>query len=454
MKNSKQIIVCLVFTILAISANAQHSKSHYQVAGGLLGAWNYTQFRITDVSTIDYKNKSGYAFGAWLNFPMGKTVSLEPQVQFSTLNYQLASPATAQFEGKMSYISVPVLLKLHAGSKLAILAGPQFDFISSVSDNNNNIQKSDIKSNSTAITAGLEFFPHSFVQLYGRYIYGFSNMDATGNPMTKAKYYNDGFQFGIKFKLFGHKVVPPVPVVIAPPSAPIDTDNDGVTDDLDKCPSVAGLAKYNGCPIPDTDKDGINDEQDKCPSVAGLAKYNGCPIPDTDKDGINDEQDKCPSVAGMTKYNGCPIPDTDNDGINDEDDHCPNVAGTAANSGCPDIAPDLKEAAKSIYFISNTAKFSDPTRAEGKLNPVVDFLNKYPSLKIDIEGHTDATGSAKINNELSQKRADAILKFFIDKGISQDRLNAKGYGSSKPVAENKTAKGRAENRRVELLPKW
>jgi hypothetical protein len=57
--------------------------------------------------------------------------------------------------------------------------------------------------------------------------------------------------------------------------------------------TVPGLAKYEGCPIPDTDKDAINDEEDKCPTVAGVARYNGCPVPDTDGDGVNDEEDKC-----------------------------------------------------------------------------------------------------------------------------------------------------------------
>lgn len=415
----------MLFLLLTATAFSQDLRPHYPISGGVLGAANYTQFRISGVNTIDYKNDLGYAFGAWLNFPLGRTFSFEPQVQYSLLNYTLAAPASGVLQGSISYISVPVFLKLHTGSKMAILLGPQFDFLNSVKDNNNNFNNSSFKKNSTALTAGLEFFPHSTVQVYGRYIYGLDNMDASGNPNTVAKFYNDGFQFGIKFRLFGHPIVPEPPVVVAPPPAPADTDGDGVTDDMDKCPTVAGLAKYNGCPVPDSDKDGINDEQDKCPTVAGLAKYNGCPIPDSDADGINDEED-----------------------------HCPNVAGTAANFGCPDIAPDLKEAAKSIYFISNTAKFSDPARAAGKLNPAVEFMNKYPNLKIDIEGHTDATGSAKINDALSQKRADAIQKFFLDKGISQDRLTSKGYGSTKPVGDNKTSKGRAENRRVELLPKW
>ena len=454
MNSMKHLFVSMFFLILTATTYSQELRPHYPISGGVLGAMNYTQFRITNVSTIDYKNDMGYAFGAWLNFPMGRTFSFEPQVQYSLLNYTLAAPASGVLQGSISYISVPVFLKLHTGSKMAILLGPQFDFLNAVKDNNSNFKNADFKKNSTALTGGLEFFPHSGVQIYGRYIYGIDNMDATGNPNTVAKYYNDGFQFGIKFRLFGHPIVPEPPVVVSAPPAPVDTDGDGVSDDVDKCPTVVGLAKYNGCPVPDTDKDGVNDEQDQCPTVPGLAKYNGCPVPDTDKDGINDELDKCPTVPGLARYNGCPIPDSDADSINDEEDHCPNVAGTAANFGCPDIAPDLKEAAKSIYFISNTAKFSDPTRAAGKLNPAVDFLNKYPNLKIDIEGHTDATGSAKINDALSQKRADAIQKFFLDKGISQDRLTSKGYGSTKPVGDNKTSKGRAENRRVELLPKW
>ncbi len=68
---------------------------------------------------------------------------------------------------------------------------------------------------------------------------------------------------------------------------------------------VAGLIKYNGCPVPDTDKDGINDENDKCPSEFGVIRYAGCPIPDKDGDGVNDEEDKCPEVKGTRQYNGC-----------------------------------------------------------------------------------------------------------------------------------------------------
>jgi len=134
------------------------------------------------------------------------------------------------------------------------------------------------------------------------------------------------------------KVIPPPP---PPPVAPKDSDNDGITDDKDKCPTVPGVAKYDGCPVPDTDKDGINDDNDKCPTVPGLAKYQGCPVPDTDKDGINDEDDKCPTVPGVARYQGCPVPDTDGDGINDEEDKCPTVPGVASQQGCPAISAEV-----------------------------------------------------------------------------------------------------------------
>ena len=68
-----------------------------------------------------------------------------------------------------------------------------------------------------------------------------------------------------------------------------------------------------------------------------ISNCNCSPVPDSDNDGINDDSDKCPSIPGVERYQGCPVPDSDNDGINDEEDNCPSVAGTAANHGCPAI---------------------------------------------------------------------------------------------------------------------
>ncbi|UAY52909.1 DUF5723 family protein [Ferruginibacter albus] len=231
-----------------------------------------------------------------------------------------------------------------------------------------------------------------------------------------------------------------------------DSDSDGINDEQDKCPTVVGLEKYNGCPIPDTDGDGINDEADKCPNVAGIAKYNGCPIPDTDNDGVNDEEDKCPTVAGVAKYNGCPIPDTDKDGVNDEEDKCPTLAGTAANHGCPEIKEAVKKridvAASRIYFATGSAKLLATSNAG--LNIVAAALKADPNLKIDINGHTDNVGKPEKNQLLSEARAKAVYDYLVKKGVDANRLTSKGFGDTQPIADNKTAAGRTKNRRVEL----
>ena len=242
-----------------------------------------------------------------------------------------------------------------------------------------------------------------------------STYRAEMSQLTKA-HFSHGVSYSMPLKLKEKKaiVLPP-----PPPPAPVDTDNDGVIDEKDKCPTVAGLAKYNGCPIPDTDKDGVNDEQDKCPTVAGLAKYNGCPIPDTDKDGINDEEDKCPTVAGIS-----------------------------ANHGCPDVQPTLTTAAENLKFETGKSYLSKKQLAG--LSAVVAVLNQYPNVSVAIAGHTDNTGAERLNSKLSINRANVVAKFLAKAGVDAKRLTSAGFGYSKPSADNKTKVGRAQNRRAEL----
>lgn len=111
----------------------------------------------------------------------------------------------------------------------------------------------------------------------------------------------------------------------------VDSDGDGIIDDLDLCPSEAGVVALQGCP--DTDGDGIADYEDACPEFAGLKELKGCP--DSDGDGISDNDDECPNMAGVASNNGCPDNDADNDGIPDSIDKCPNIPGPASNNGCP-----------------------------------------------------------------------------------------------------------------------
>ncbi len=254
-----------------------------------------------------------------------------------------------------------------------------------------------------------------------------------------------------------------------------DTDKDGIPDNKDACPEVAGLKEFNGCP--DTDGDGIPDKDDACPQVKGLKEFNGCPdtdgddiadkddacpevagpkefngCPDTDGDGIADKDDKCPDVAGPAENGGCPWPDTDGDGVLDKDDLCPEVAGPASNKGCPEPNDDdqkrLNQYAKTILF--DTGKATIKFESAEILNQIINVLKKFPNSRFRIEGHTDSTGKKAKNIELSQNRADAVKIYLIQGGIASERLESKGYGPEKPIASNKNKKGRALNRRVEI----
>ena len=268
-------------------------------------------------------------------------------------------------------------------------------------------------------------------------------------PVTENASYHFYHSVGIAASLTKKKekpVVVPVPVV----EAPKDRDADGVLDDVDKCPDIAGLASLQGCP--DKDGDGIMDADDKCPDVAGVARYQGCPIPDTDKDGINDEMDKCPTVFGVARYQGCPIPDTDGDDVNDEEDKCINEKGPASNFGCPVISEEIvkrvNKAAQNIFFSTGSSKLL--AKSYSKLNDVVSILKDNPSYKVNIDGHTDNTGKEDKNQVLSENRAASVKAYLVTKGIDESRLASTGYGQEKPVADNKTAVGRAKNRRVEM----
>ena len=200
----------------------------------------------------------------------------------------------------------------------------------------------------------------------------------------------------------------------------------------------------------DKDKDGVVNEKDKCPDEPGEVALEGCP--DKDGDGVADKDDKCPDVAGSDKYNGCPIPDSDGDGLNDEEDLCPNLRGIFENKGCPEIKKEIvtkvNSAARRIYFVTNKAVLQ---KASFKtLDMVADLLKADPNLKLNIAGHTDNVGSDAVNNVLSVKRAQAVRDYLVRKGIGESRLIAEGFGSTRPVTSNKTATGRAKNRRVEM----
>jgi outer membrane protein OmpA-like peptidoglycan-associated protein len=249
-----------------------------------------------------------------------------------------------------------------------------------------------------------------------------------------------------------------------------DNDSDGIPDLKDKCPNAAedtdGFEDEDGCPDPDNDGDGILDVDDQCPKIAedfdGIEDKNGCPDGDNDKDGIPDTLDKCPNdPEDIDKYeddDGCPDIDNDKDGIQDLKDKCPNepetINGVDDDDGCPDEkkkdAPMPKhQILKGVKFPSGSVEMT--FESHQYLDPIIKIMKEYPNVEIEIRGHTDSIGKYESNMRLSQKRADSVRRYLISQGIDPTRMRAVGFGPSSPIADNRTAAGRAANRRIEIV---
>ncbi|WP_106478268.1 OmpA family protein [Phytohalomonas tamaricis] len=199
----------------------------------------------------------------------------------------------------------------------------------------------------------------------------------------------------------------------------------------------------------DSDNDGVPDDRDQCPGTpAGVAvDASGCPL-DTDGDGVADYLDQCPGTPAGVEVDskGCPL-DSDADGVPDFKDQCPNTpAGTKVNAlGCP-----ANLVLRDVNFKFDSAELTG--NAEQILNGVADKLAANENVRVRLEGHTDSVGSEQYNQQLSQRRADAVKNYLASHGVDASRIETKGFGESRPVASNDTAEGRAQNRRTEVVP--
>ncbi len=244
---------------------------------------------------------------------------------------------------------------------------------------------------------------------------------------------------------------------------PIDSDKDGVPDYLDKCADTPEKVKVDkkGCPL-DTDNDGIPDYIDICANTPKgvLVDEFGCPL-DADNDGIPDYLDKCantPIGVQVDKY-GCPL-DNDGDGVPDYLDKCPNTPKheQVDESGCPikkveiiKEVPVIKEVVLSAGASFGVGSAVLLPGAYTDLDKIAQTMFEEKTSKWLIEGHTDNLGSAANNKKLSLKRANAVLNYFVSKGISKNRFTVRGMGPDYPVADNRTEEGRTKNRRVVIL---
>ncbi|MFW6050497.1 MAG: OmpA family protein [Myxococcota bacterium] len=248
---------------------------------------------------------------------------------------------------------------------------------------------------------------------------------------------------------------------------PGDRDGDGLLDPDDECPDdpedFDAYEDADGCPEDqDTDGDGIPDSRDLCmlepEDVDGYLDTDGCPDPDNDLDGVPDVDDDCPNdpedMDGWQDADGCPDPNNDGDPLPDVDDRCPNEPGPEAEEGCPKVYEDVEVTTthirirQKIHFEFNKARIRPVSYPI--LDTVTQVLNDYPEIRIEVQGHTDSRGSDRYNQRLSEQRANAVRQYLIEKGIEASRLVSKGYGESQPIESNRTAAGRAANRRVEF----
>ena len=251
-----------------------------------------------------------------------------------------------------------------------------------------------------------------------------------------------------------------------------DSDGDGIEDKNDAAPNrpedFDHFQDEDGVPDPDNDNDGIPDEIDQAPNlpedIDGFQDEDGIPDMDNDSDGIEDTRDECPNepedLDGFQDEDGCPDPDNDQDSILDHLDQCPNEPetfnGYQDDDGCPDEKPEspIMEIGKPLVLQGVTfavGKADLTENAKTVLNSVIESLRDNPEVRVEIRGYTDNTGSAAINLNLSQGRAEAVKDYFIRQGIAFNRIRAIGYGEANPIASNYTEEGRSRNRRIEFV---
>jgi OOP family OmpA-OmpF porin len=463
----RKITFSLLFIAACIGGNGVQAQVRLGIVGGLhssniletnsLPGW--------DTAVKKYLSpKSGFQLGIIVEVPLGSGLYFQPALtyvtkgrQYSRNNDSIAALNNDTIYNKssvnLSYIEIPldltykIALTSNGRNCFFVSAGPYVAFFNSGSTTTQSLtnnQSEQFNSETDPVTVGKA--PNSYktvdigingkagfelgnIMLNLYYSRGLTDMYTANYPGT---FHNTVFGGSLGIWITGSGTPPPV--------RKKDTDKDGIPDAEDACPLIPGVAKYHGCPVPDTDHDGIDDDHDSCRTVPGVARYHGCPIPDRDGDGVNDEEDACPDSAGPASNHGCPLPP-------------PPVVVVA-----PPVAPVLTIRAEdsiainyiahNVLFTSSSAKFRDTSFAA--LDTLAARMLAHPEWHLTIEGHTDNSGLPGKNRQLSQDRAGAIKAYLLGKGIPENRITAIGYGSTRPVSDNRTVAGRAANRRVEF----
>jgi outer membrane protein OmpA-like peptidoglycan-associated protein len=327
------------------------------------------------------------------------------------------------------------------------------------------------------VGAGFEFDVSAAIALgpvlrYGQVVQPETLEDGSSNPFPQdARYVSVGLSLALR--------VPPrepaEPAAVSlprPPEPPRDSDGDATLDPDDLCPSLPAGEHPDpvrrGCPDADSDADGVFDAFDLCRSTPQGAHPDparaGCPDPDGDRDGVSDHVDQCPAVAQGPRPDparaGCPEPDRDSDGVPDGRDRCPDRPETFNNfedaDGCPD-RPSLVTISDGMIRILGTINFATASdrilgrRSFDILDSLVAIIAAHREIaRLEVQGHTDDRGDRAMNQQLSQRRADAVRLYLMEHGIAGARLSARGFGPDRPLVPNGSMSARAQNRRVEM----
>ena len=477
----KKFTFLAIIVLIAISFNLRAQNTDYKWAIGI--NWQYEDFHVVHLKfpeQFQYAKWQGYSFpsAVSLSRSLNRSFNVFGQFGYSKLDYDLMAGIGQPLNNDKFWTGdLNIAYKFANGYILKesswfdpyIYLGLGATYI----NDKDRYQSINFKQ---VTGVGANFWLTEKVALNFQYAYDFMpNRDIATTPYKYDSYAH--YTFGVKFR-FGQKdtdgdgvkdkadACPETPGKVELAGCP-DKDNDGIADKDDACPDIAGKAEFKGCP--DTDGDGITDSEDACPNAAGKKELNGCPdkdndgvadkddkcpdvagkkelagCPDRDGDGIADNDDACPDVKGLAQFNGCP--DTDGDGVADNVDKCPEVFGVASNFGCPEVTKF--EYVKVVYF--DIDKSVALTKYTKDLDEVVTIMKDHSDVTVNVDGYADETGTTDYNLRLSEKRADYVINYLIKKGIAKDRLVKKFYGKTNPAADNKTAEGRAMNRRVEI----
>ncbi len=233
----------------------------------------------------------------------------------------------------------------------------------------------------------------------------------------------------------------------------VKTDGSGALDPFGQIGITLFLGEVSPYPLRDSDGDGVPDINDQCPDTPPGVPVDerGCELPpDSDGDGVLDDRDACPDTPPGVAVDerGCPL-DSDGDGVPDYMDKCPDTQPGAKvdEKGCY-THPEEPITFTILFDVDKSAIRADQ---ESTIRRGLDLLRQYPTTDAVIEGHADWTGRQAYNQPLSERRAASVRDYLVAGGIDPDRLSIVGHGELRPIADNKTAEGRQQNRRATTM---